>query len=73
MISVDALRRVAGGFFWPAKPDTSKQWEAESTALPRTPLPSVILRDKSLSITPTCLAISGSIHGAPPATAAEML
>ena len=39
VVCVDALRRVAGGFFWPAKPDMSKPWEAESTALQRTPLP----------------------------------
>ena len=69
---VDALRRVAGGFFRPTKPDMSKPWEAESTALQRTPLPSVLLRDKSLSSTPTGLAMSGSIRGAPPATATEM-
>lgn len=72
VVSVDALRRVAGGFFWPAKPDMSKPWEAESTALQRTPLPSVLLRDKSLSSTPTGLAMSGSVRGAPPATAIEM-
>ncbi len=47
VVCVDALRRVAGGFFWPAKPDMSKPWEAESTALQRTPLPSVILRGKT--------------------------
>ncbi len=72
VVSVDALRRVAGGFFWPAKPDMSKPWEAESTALQRTPLPFVLLRDKSLSSTPTGLAMSGSVRGAPPATAIEM-
>ena len=36
-----------GGFFWPAKPDMSKPWEAESTALQRTPLPSLIQRGKT--------------------------
>ena len=34
VVCVDALRRVAGGFFRPVKPDMSKPWEAESRPVP---------------------------------------
>lgn len=46
VVCVDALRRVAGGFFGPLNEECQNR-RAESTALPRTPLPLVALSGKT--------------------------